>query len=120
MRLPEEREHMMLTEAVEVDVLDEDHLVVLLVGEDGLVQDLFQVPLVPRGEEAEHLGDPLRGLLQPLAVGVLPDLTQELLDQLLHSRPSAAPGPHSKRLFSVSTRATRQSRPGGRTGSSKR
>ena len=68
----------------------------------------------------EHLGDPLRSLLQPLAVGVLPDLTQELLDQLLHSRPSAAPGPHSKRLFSVSTRATRQSRPGGRTGSSKR
>ncbi len=73
--LPEERQHVVLAHREDVDVLDGHHLVVLLV-EDGAPQHLARVLLVPLRQERDRTLEPLRGLLEPLPVGVLPDLDQ--------------------------------------------
>lgn len=60
----------MLAHAEDLDVLDNDHLVVALL-EDGAIDDIAHVLLVPLCEEEHRLGVPLRGGQQALAVSVL-------------------------------------------------
>src|SRR5262249_982080 len=110
-RLAEEGQEMMLAQRVEVDVLDQHHLVVVVFRENRPVQDLADILLVARREEVQHRLHAGGCLLQPLALGVLAKLPQDAFDQLLHSASPVAS--YSKRLFSVSTTATRASRPGG-------
>src|SRR5438034_7622352 len=57
--LAEKWQQMMLTQAVEIDVLDDDHLAVVDC-EEGIVDDLVDVSLVSAGEEFEGLFDALR------------------------------------------------------------
>src|SRR6185503_350690 len=110
-RLAEERQQVVLAERVEVDVPHQHHLVVVVLGEDRAVQDLVDVLLVARGEELQHGFHARRRLLESFPLRILAELAQDALDQLLHAAPPAAS--YSKRLFSVSTTATRLSLPGG-------
>src|SRR3990170_2558472 len=115
-RLADEWEKMMLTEAEKVDVLHDHHLVVVL-DEEGIVQDVLHVPVVSRRQVAERLRDALRRLREPLAVGILAQLLQELGDQPGDHR---APPSYSKRFLAVSTTPTRRSAPAGTSGASSR
>src|SRR5262245_7240749 len=106
----------MLAEAVEVDVLHEDHLVVVFL-EHRLVQDLARILVIAAQQELERCGDAGRRAAQPLARRILAELLQQALDQTLDSAhaPGSSPA-YSTALFSVSTsltrsRATGSSRP---------
>ena len=57
--LAEERQQMVLAQAVEVDVLDDHHLAIID-REQRVVQDFVDVGLVSAGQEPERLLDPLR------------------------------------------------------------
>jgi hypothetical protein len=75
---------VVLAQGKDVDVLDGHHLVVLLV-EDGAPQHLARVLLVPLRQERDRILEPLRGFLEPFAVGVLPDLDEQVADDILHN-----------------------------------
>ena len=74
--LPEERQQMMLAQAVEVDVLDDHHLAIID-GEQRVVQYLVDVRRVPAGQEPERLLDAPRRVAQSLALGIFPELRQQ-------------------------------------------
>ena len=59
MAAAEERQHMVLAKAVERDVLDEHHLVVVLV-EDSARDDVRRADPVAVGQLPQRPGDPLR------------------------------------------------------------
>uniref|UniRef100_A0A8D8PX62 Uncharacterized protein n=2 Tax=Cacopsylla melanoneura TaxID=428564 RepID=A0A8D8PX62_9HEMI len=67
---------MMLTHREHFNVLDNDHLVVVLV-EDGVIQDLFQRLVVALGEEKHSFGSSFGGLQQSLSVRVLTQGAQQ-------------------------------------------
>ena len=77
----EKRQHVVLAKAVEGDVLDHDHLVVVLV-EHRVGDDVFGAQSVAVGELAQRLRHSLRRRLQTLALRVLAQLGQQRLDQL--------------------------------------
>ena len=66
---------MMLAKAENIDVSDNDHLVVVL-GKDGVVDDVDEPVLVALGHPHERLGVPLGRAQQALAVRVLADALQ--------------------------------------------
>ncbi len=68
--LAEEWEQVVLAHGVELDVLDDDHLVVLDV-EERAVEDFVDVHAVALGEEGHRLLHALGGLEQAVAGGVL-------------------------------------------------
>ena len=71
-RAPVERQQMVLANRVEVDVLDEHHLAMVVSGDRR--EQLRRVGRADAGEDVDvHVGDPLRGLLQPRTVRVLAD-----------------------------------------------
>src|SRR5713101_3323066 len=98
---------MMFTEGEKVDVLDHHHLVVVL-DEERVVEDLVDVLAVAGGQVAQRLLHAVRGAVEPLALDVLAQLLQQLLDQPRDHRPSPA---YSNRFLAVSTNATRASAP---------
>src|SRR4029434_7855648 len=57
MTLAEERQQMMLAEAVEIDVLHDDHLAVVD-REEGVVEDVVDVGVVAARQELERLFHP--------------------------------------------------------------
>jgi hypothetical protein len=73
---------VVLAEAVEVDVLDEHHLVVGHL-EERVVEDRVRILRVALGEEAQRLRHPLGGALQAVARGVLAELLEQRVDELV-------------------------------------
>ena len=72
----------MLAQRVERDPLDDDHLAVADV-EDGAVDQPVRVDAVAAGQLEPHPVHPLGRAQQPLALGVLADLDEDLADGLL-------------------------------------
>ena len=83
MALAEERQQVVLAQAVEIDVLHDHHLAVVD-GEQGVVEHFVDVHVVAAREELEGLFDALRGIQQPLAARIFSELGKELPDELLH------------------------------------
>ncbi len=77
-RLADEGQHVVLAERVELDILDDHHLVVFR-GKYRLVHDLFQGLPVTLGQELNRLRCPLRRLEQPLARHVLAHPVDDLV-----------------------------------------
>ena len=75
--LAEERQQVVLAQAVEVDVLDDHHLAVID-GEQRVVEDFVDVHVVAAREELEGLFDALRGVEQPFAARIFSELGKEL------------------------------------------
>ena len=82
-----ERQHVVLAQAEELDVLHHHHLVVLHVVQRA-VQDIFDVHLVAAGQKAQRLVDALRRAQQAIALRVLAQAAQHFLDQRERSTPS--------------------------------
>jgi hypothetical protein len=74
---------VVLAEAVELDVPDDDHLVALLL-EDRLVQDLLEAHRVAPGQEPDRRGGAGGGLREALAGRVLSELGEDLGEHLFH------------------------------------
>ena len=83
MALAEERQQVVLAQAVEIDVLHDHHLAVVD-GEQGVVEHFVDVHAVAAREELEGFFDALRSVEEPLAARIFSELGQELPDQLLH------------------------------------
>ena len=81
--LAEERQQVVLTHAVEVDITNDYHLAIVD-AEQRTVQHSIDIRLVAAGEKPERLVDSVRRLDQPLAGGVFAQLDQQALDQILH------------------------------------
>ncbi len=79
MRLAHEGHHVMLTEGIELYVLDDNHLLVVLV-EHGRTQYLLGVKVVSVGEEEHGLGYAFRGFQQALTLRIF---TQQAQDGLV-------------------------------------
>src|SRR4029077_10486341 len=77
-------QQVVLAQAVEVDVLDDDHLVVVD-GEQGIVEHGVDVRVVPARQESERLLDPCRRPEQPFAIRVFAKLHQEPRDEIFHA-----------------------------------
>ena len=115
--LAEKRQQMMLAQAVEVDVLDDDHLAVVD-GEQRVVDHRVDVRLVSAGEKLERLFDPLRRVDQPLALRILAELRQQPPDQILHrpivSLHHGCPGQRRRRPTTSTPIARTSPAPGAR------
>lgn len=70
-----ERNKMVLAEREDVDITDNDHLLVVL-GEDGVVDNVHETLLVSLRHPHKRLRVPLRGTEEALAIGVLSDALQ--------------------------------------------
>jgi len=70
--LAEKRQHVMLADAVELDVLHDDHVVALFV-EDGVLDEPGGIFLVTLEEKFIGLAHPFRRLEKPFAFGILAD-----------------------------------------------
>ena len=71
--------HVVLTERKDLDVLDDDELVVVLV-EDGAVDQVSDILFVPLCEEHQCLGISLRRLSQALSFRVFTDAFEDGFD----------------------------------------
>ena len=80
--LAEKREQVMFTQAIHVDVPDNDHLVVLD-GEQGPVEHVLNVFVIALGKKFECLGHARRSVLQAAPLGIFPEYRQQLSTQLL-------------------------------------
>src|SRR5262249_50278370 len=78
----EERQHVMLAEAVDLDVLADDHAVGPL-REDRAVDQFFCIGLVAGSEEAQRLGHPAGRALETFSGGILSEVHEDLADELL-------------------------------------
>ena len=78
MDLAEEGQHVVLTERVEVDILDDNHLAILLT-EHRRAEDLLRVFARSRGEEAHSLSDTLGCLHQTLTLGIFAQQAEDLV-----------------------------------------
>ena len=77
-----ERQHVVLAEGIEVDVLDDDHLVVVLV-ELGRVEHSHRVHGVTAGEGEHGLGNALGCLEQTFALGIFAQQLEDAVVVLL-------------------------------------
>ena len=80
-----EREHVMLTQAVELDVAHDDHLVVVDI-ENGLIDKRIRVHPVSCKQLVVHARHALRRAFQALSVHVLPKAFQKKANGLLDLR----------------------------------
>src|SRR5690554_4381961 len=69
MTLADKWQQMMLTQRVELDVLDQHHFIGLTL-EHGSIDNFFQAFGITSGKKLHGLGSTLGGVLQPLALGV--------------------------------------------------
>ena len=76
--LTEEGQHVVLTERVEVDILDDNHLTILLT-EHRRAEDLLRVFVRTRGEEAHSLSNTLGCLHQALTLGIFAQQAEDLV-----------------------------------------
>jgi hypothetical protein len=77
--LAEKRQQMMLAQAVEVDIPDDDHLVIINC-EQRAVENVLDVRLVPARQELEGLLNPFRRVAQSFTARILPELGQQPFD----------------------------------------
>ena len=73
----------MLAKRVDLDVLDDDHLVRGR-SVDGVVDDFLRRFAVPLSEKLEGSTRAARRIQQPLSFGVITKVDDELLDQIFH------------------------------------
>src|SRR5687767_4156247 len=83
--LPEKRQNVMLAKTVEINVLDDDHLVVID-GEQCAVEDGVDIGVVTAGQEPERAFDALRGADESFAGWIFAQLGEQAPDQILHDR----------------------------------
>ena len=76
-RAPKEGKQMMLTQAIERDVLHDDHVVVTVKGEEGVAHNGRWTGGIALGEESKGFSDPARGFEQTLAVRILAQLLEK-------------------------------------------
>ena len=76
--LAEEGQHVVLTERVEVDILDDNHLTILL-AEHRRAKDLLRIFACSRGEEAHGLSHTLGRLHQALTLGIVTQQAEYLV-----------------------------------------
>ena len=81
MRLAHERQHMVLAQGVQLDILDDDHFVIVGV-KHGLVYDFIERLPVPLGQELEGIRCALRCFQQSIAGNIFPCTGDDLLIQL--------------------------------------
>src|SRR4029077_20814621 len=79
----EKREHVVLAQAVERDVLDQHHLVVVLV-KDGASDDVGGAHTVAVGQLAQRSSNSVGSVTKALSARILAQLREQLLDQLTH------------------------------------
>ena len=72
----EEGQEVVLAEAVDLHVADDDHLVVLCLVE-GVANDVARVDGVTASEERERAGDPVRRIAQAVAARVFAQLREK-------------------------------------------
>src|SRR5919109_4836076 len=77
MAFAEEREHVMLAETEQIDILDEDHLVIGF-GIESTVEPFFHILMVPTGEESKRSFYTRRRFLQPLPLWIFTKLSQQI------------------------------------------
>lgn len=82
--LANEGNQMMLAQRVDLDVLDQDHLVVSFV-EQGIVDETFDVCLVALGEKHEGLGIPRRRVQEAFSIWVFANAFEEGANGPSHS-----------------------------------
>lgn len=82
--LADKGDEVVLAEALDVDVLDDDHLVVALV-EEGVVDEVADVDVVATGEEEEGVCIAGGRVDEALAVGVLADALEQGADGAAHA-----------------------------------
>ena len=75
-----ERQQVMLAHAEKIDVLHDDHLIVLD-REERAVQEMIDVAVIALGHEGESLGHSLRSLEEPVPARLFPESQQHLRDQ---------------------------------------
>ena len=88
-RRPEEREQVVLAEAVEGDPLHDDHLAVVDV-EDRAVDQPLGVDVIAGGQLGVHPVDPRRSAAEALPLGILAHLGEDRADRTLDD--PAGPG----------------------------
>jgi hypothetical protein len=77
MDTPEEGKQMVLTQTEEGDVLHDDHVVVIVKGEERIAHDARWIGGITLGEETKGISDPAWGVEQALAVRILAELLEE-------------------------------------------
>ena len=83
MAAAEEGEHMVLAEAVDLNVPHDDHACGFL-GEAGLIDQFLNIGSISRCEESERRGDPFRCVDEALAVRIFANFDQQFTDKLLN------------------------------------
>ena len=95
-RLAEERQQVVLAQAVERDVLDDHHLAVVDI-EDGVVDQPLGIDVIAGGQLAVHAPHRAGRFREAVAVGILAHLDQDLaygsLDRLARDEPSRRASP---------------------------
>src|SRR6185369_3450662 len=71
----EERQHVMFTEAEHLDILDDDHFVIVH-GEEGAVEDGFRIFLVAASKKLHSLANSFGSSRESFAIRVLPQADQ--------------------------------------------
>ena len=101
--LAEKRQQVMLAQAVEVDVLDDHHLVIID-SEQCVVEHRVDVGGVAARQELQRLLDALRRVEQPLAGRIFAELGEQPPNDILHrcystfaARPRCRPPPRPRR-----------------------
>src|SRR5712691_847787 len=111
---------MMLTQAEESNVFDDDHVVMTVSGEKGFAHDGRWIGSIALGEVSKRFGDPAWGINQTLTVWIHAELLEksrhrfgELVTRREIRSRDAHPRSTSTTLFSVSFKRTLSSRADG-------
>ena len=81
-RASEEREHVVLAQRIELDVAHHDHAAVRF-AEHRVAHHVAHVHVVTAREPSQRVGDALRSLFEPLALGVFADQLQRAMNHPL-------------------------------------
>src|SRR5207248_4034645 len=103
-RPPEERQQVVLAQRVDLDVADADQVLVPLAVQR-VPDDVRHRHVVPAREPLEGCLDPGRGLAQPLAGGIIPQLGEHLPHQGLERRARSRRGRGRQRLHVLVVKA---------------
>src|SRR5271154_3328021 len=82
MRLAHEREHVMLAQRIKIQILAQDHFLVIFFGEQRDVDRFLWILRIAAGQELVRLGDARRSALESFATRVFADLAQDYADRI--------------------------------------
>src|SRR5258708_7623183 len=83
MGLAEKREHMMLAERIEIEILAQDHFLIFGFAENRAVDGIFGILSVTAAQKLVCTCDPLRRARQTLAIGILTDVAKDGANRFL-------------------------------------